>query len=57
MCAAYIIRTRGCKLAITGFAFEIQKSFGLLALRLTCLTADGQLQQRVILSKLVPIRH
>ena len=41
------------------FAFEIQESFGLLALRLTRLTAHWQPQQvqRVSLSKLVPTHH
>ena len=45
MSAVRIIRTRGCKLAITGFTFEIQDLFGLLALRLTRLTAQWQPQQ------------
>ena len=34
MSAVRIIRTRGCKLSITVFAFETQESFGLLALQL-----------------------
>ena len=55
MSAVRIIRMQGCKLAITGFALEIQESFGLLALRLTRLTAHWQPKpvQRVSLSKLV----
>ena len=59
MSVVRIRRTRGCKLAITVFAFEIQESFGLFALRVTLWTEHWQPQpvQRVSLSKLVSTRH
>ena len=45
-----IIRTQVCKLPITVFAFETQESLGLLALRLTFLTAHWW--QQISLSKM-----
>ena len=53
-----IVRMQGQELAITVYAFEIQESFCLLALRLTYLTAHRQPQQmqRIRLSKLAPTR-
>ena len=50
MSAVTIIRTQVCELPITVFAFETQESLGLLALRLTFLTAHWW--QQISLSKM-----
>ena len=59
MYAVKIVRTQGFELPFTIYAFEIQESFCLLALRLTYLTAHRQPQQmqRIRLSKLAPTRR
>ena len=58
MPAMTIIRTQGCELAITVFAFVTQESLGLLALRLTLLTAHWRPQhwQFILLSKIMMAR-